>query len=167
VLSSVKIRGAARGGMGAAAGRMGRLDWGCVRAAGWRGELGVHVCFCGFLFSGPAGIGDGGLYYVLCDECCLTADSPPHATPAVPDGEYEPQHERWCQVSAKVVKTKNRSHSPHPPTRGRYGGTGPGLLAQGEGESRSVLVARAAISEPWPWRLPDADEFATADRRRP
>jgi len=35
---------------------------------------GLHVCLYGFLFSGPLAVGDSGLYYVLCDKGCLTAD---------------------------------------------------------------------------------------------
>jgi hypothetical protein len=33
-----------------------------------------HIYFCGFLFSGRGAVGDGGLYYVLCDKGCPTAD---------------------------------------------------------------------------------------------
>ena len=35
-----------------------------------------HVCLYGFLFSGRVALGDSGLYYVLCDKACLTADRP-------------------------------------------------------------------------------------------
>jgi hypothetical protein len=37
-------------------------------------ELGFHVCLYGFLFSGPAAVGDTALYYIWRDGSCLTAD---------------------------------------------------------------------------------------------
>lgn len=40
----------------------------------WHGGLCFHFRLYGFLFSGPAAVGDTGLYYVWRDEGCLTAD---------------------------------------------------------------------------------------------
>jgi hypothetical protein len=50
----------------AAVGEFGRLRW--------HGGLGLHICWYGFLLSGPVAVGDNGLNYVLCDKGCLTAD---------------------------------------------------------------------------------------------
>jgi hypothetical protein len=35
----------------------------------------MFIC-TNLLFRGPAAVGDSALYYVLCDESCLTADKP-------------------------------------------------------------------------------------------
>ena len=55
------------GGAGTVAGR--RVDGG--------GGLGFHVCLYESSVRGPVAVGDTGLYYVLCDKGCLTADKAP------------------------------------------------------------------------------------------
>ena len=44
-----------------------------ARQVGW--ELGFHIRMRDLSFCGPVVVGDVGLYYVLCDQGCLTADS--------------------------------------------------------------------------------------------
>ena len=43
-----------------------------AREAGW--ELGFHIRMRDLSFRGPVAVDDVGLYYVLCDKGCLTAD---------------------------------------------------------------------------------------------
>jgi hypothetical protein len=45
---------------------------------GARGGMGAGLSylFLRYSFSGPVAVGDSALYYVLCDESCLTADKP-------------------------------------------------------------------------------------------
>jgi hypothetical protein len=40
------------------------------------GRFGVSCLFVPYSFRGPVAVGDTGLYYVLCDESCPTADKP-------------------------------------------------------------------------------------------